>query len=96
VDGNFEPGYTKVALFAKKADDYLHAAILDETGTWSSKLGDGYDIHHKTAECICGPRYGTVMCYMRRKIGGTGDKAAAAEKPPQGSATKGQVSTRPT
>jgi hypothetical protein len=73
TDGNLEPGYTKVALYAKTPEDYEHAVVLDENGTWYSKLGDGFDIHHPTAQCICGPLYGTVMCYMKRKIDGGGN-----------------------
>jgi hypothetical protein len=82
-DGSFEPGYTKVALYAKKANDYQHAAVLDGTGTWSSKLGDGYDIRHKTAQCLSGPFYGAVMCYMRRRIDRVADEEAKTDGPSQ-------------
>jgi hypothetical protein len=54
-DGNYESGYTKVALYAKTPDSYEHVAILDETKEWGSKLGDGYDIQHPTAQCVSGP-----------------------------------------
>lgn len=67
-NGDLESGYTKVALYAIKKDDYKHAAIQEENGEWSSKLGDGFDIRHKTAQCVCGPRYGKIMGYMRRRI----------------------------
>jgi hypothetical protein len=92
ADGRFEPGYTKVALYAKKSDDYKHAAVLDETGTWCSKLGDGYDIHHKTAECVSGPLYGKVMCYMKRRIDVAKVEEANAEESSQGTVTKKQAS----
>jgi hypothetical protein len=62
-----EPGFTKVALYAIHEDDYKRAAIQDKNGDWSSKRGDGYDIRHKTPHCICGPKYGAVVGYMKRK-----------------------------
>ena len=66
---DLEPGFVKVALYAVHPDDYKHAAIQESNGEWSSKLGDGFDIRHKTPHCVCGPQYGTVMAYMKRRIG---------------------------
>jgi hypothetical protein len=63
---DMEPGYRKVALYAIDADDWLHAAIQEPNGEWSSKLGNGYDIRHKTPYCVEGPTYGTVMAFMRK------------------------------
>jgi hypothetical protein len=66
-DGELEPGYKKVALYAIEKESYEHVAIQEANGHWSSKLGDGFDVRHKTAECVCGPRYGKIMGYMKRK-----------------------------
>lgn len=66
-NGILEEGCTKVALYAIDADDYEHAALQEANGEWSSKLGRGFDIRHKTAECVCGPKYGQIMAFMKRK-----------------------------
>lgn len=65
--GHLEAGYQKVALYAIEEGDWLHAAIQEPNGEWSSKLGSGYDIRHKTPHCVEGPTYGTVMGFMRRR-----------------------------
>jgi hypothetical protein len=66
-NGDLEAGFRKVALYAIDKEDYKHASIQERNGEWSSKLGDGFDIRHKTPQCVCGPKYGTVMAYMRRR-----------------------------
>jgi hypothetical protein len=65
-NGELEPGYQKVALYALHKDDWLHAAIQAPNGEWSSKLGSGYDIRHKTPHCIEGSLYGNVVSFMKR------------------------------
>jgi hypothetical protein len=65
--GDLEAGYQKIALYAISKDDWLHAATQESSGEWSSKLGDGYDIRHKSAECVEGSIYGTVMSFMKRR-----------------------------
>lgn len=65
--GDLEAGYQKIALYAIEPDDWLHAAIQELTGEWSSKLGNSYDVRHKTPQCVEGPLYGRVMCFMRRR-----------------------------
>ena len=68
--GDLEVGYQKVALYAIDKDDWLHAAIQEPNGEWSSKLGAGYDIRHKSPQCVEGPIYGTVMCFLKKPIDG--------------------------
>ena len=67
-NGELEPGYRKVALYALNADDWLHAAVQELNGEWSSKLGNSYDIRHKSPESIEGP-----TCFMRKRIAGLQD-----------------------
>lgn len=69
-NGELEIGFQKVALYALKEDDWLHASLQEPNGEWSSKLGSGYDIRHKTPECVCGPTYGNVVGFMKR-VGAT-------------------------
>jgi hypothetical protein len=66
-NGNLEPGFQKVALYAVTEDSWQHAAIQDESGAWLSKLGDEYDVRHKSPHCFEGSIYGQVMCFMKRK-----------------------------
>jgi hypothetical protein len=83
LDGSLEPGYTKVALYAIKEDDYKHAAIQRKSGEWSSKLGDGYDIRHKTPQCVAGPSYGKVMCYMKKRDAEAAHEGTGGAKTPE-------------
>jgi len=69
-NGDFEPGCKKVAFYALKKDDWLHAAVQEQNGEWSSKLGVGYDVRHKSPQCVEGPVYGKVICFMKQRIGG--------------------------
>lgn len=81
ANGDLEVGWQKVALYALEEDDWLHAAVQEQNGEWSSKLGAGYDIRHKTPHCLEGPVYGKVICFMkkRRSPGGQArDRAGAA------------------
>jgi hypothetical protein len=66
-NGDLEAGYQKVALYAHKQDDWLHAAIQEPNGEWSSKLGASYDIRHQSPQCLEGLVYGKVMCFMKRR-----------------------------
>ena len=62
-----EAGYEKIALYARNGF-WTHAARQLPNGKWTSKLGEDEDIEHDSAECICGIKYGTVHCIMRRKL----------------------------
>lgn len=64
-----EPGYEKVALYARN-DLWTHAARQLPDGKWTSKLGPEEDISHKSPSCLEGMAYGNVHCIMRRPIGG--------------------------
>jgi hypothetical protein len=61
-----EPGFEKVALYAK-GGTWSHAALQLPSGKWSSKLGPDEDIEHDTSDCLAGSSYGTVHCIMRRR-----------------------------
>jgi hypothetical protein len=67
-DGGLEEGYRKVALYAIHHDDWLHVAIQEASGDWSSKLGSSYDIRHKTPQCVEGATYGKVVCFMKKSV----------------------------
>lgn len=66
---SLEPGYEKVALFAKEGR-VTHAARQLTTGRWTSKLGSDVDIEHDLRG-IDGEVYGTVVTVLKRPLGTT-------------------------
>jgi len=64
--GEPEDGFSKVALYVDPDGNWSHAARQVEGGKWTSKLGKSVDIRHRTPECVGGPVYGEVACFMRR------------------------------
>lgn len=68
-DGNLEPGFQKVALYAKAGFIYTHAARQLASGKWTSKLGGNIDIEHDTPDAIAGGVYGEVHQFMKRSVG---------------------------
>jgi len=67
-DPNFETGFTKVALYAKTSGQKkpTHMARQLPNGVWTSKLGQGPDIFHRTLECLEGSMYGTVAVILSK------------------------------
>jgi len=61
-----EVGFERIALYAL-GPLWKHAARQLPTGLWTSKLGMDEDIQHTTPETLCGDRYGTLHCIMRRQ-----------------------------
>ena len=64
-DATLEPGFEKVALYARNGA-WQHAARQLPDGKWTSKLGPDEDIEHDDPGCLCGQAYGSVHCIMRR------------------------------
>ncbi len=62
----FEPGFERVALFAK-ADVPKHAARQLPSGRWTSKLGLREDIEHDL-HAVSGEAYGTVVRLLKRPL----------------------------
>ncbi len=67
-NGDMEHGWEKVAIY-RKGSSYSHAARQLDDGTWTSKLGQWYDISHElrglTGE---GPNaYGEVTVFLKRR-----------------------------
>ena len=65
VDGEHEPGYEKVAIYAASGDP-KHAARQRSDGRWVSKLGKGFDIVHDSVDGVAGLLYGVPALYLRR------------------------------
>lgn len=72
-NGQVEPGFEKIALFAKPSGwgpagfEPTHAARQLPDGRWASKLGRFEDIEHVTLESVNSPAYGFAVIFMRRK-----------------------------
>src|ERR1044072_7318956 len=64
--GELEPGYQKVVIYAA-AGRTTHMARQLEDGTWTSKLGEAWDIQHLTLEGMEGRAYGQAVRFMRRR-----------------------------
>ena len=66
---DLEPGYEKVALYARDGE-WTHAARQLESGRWTSKLGMYEDVAHTTLDSLSGDLYGDLHCVMRRPRAG--------------------------
>ena len=69
-DGNLEPGYEKVAIYAMDGEP-THAARQLQNGWWTSKLGKYEDIDHDSLEELQGygfGDYGRVAVFMARPL----------------------------
>ncbi len=65
--GASEVGFEKVALSVGQDGAVLHAARQLVDGTWTSKLGEAWDITHEL-EKLEGEHYGQVACFLRRPL----------------------------
>ena len=65
-----EPGFEKVAIFAKDGRP-MHAARQLPNGNWTSKLGEWQDIEHQSLNAVGSDAsiYGNVALLLRRRIG---------------------------
>jgi hypothetical protein len=63
-DGALEPGFLKVAFYARDGKP-THAARQLSDGSWTSKLGCEIDVIH-TLRGLEGPLYGQVAGFMKR------------------------------
>jgi hypothetical protein len=70
-NGLLEAGWEKVALFAEEVTpgvfEVTHAARQLSSGAWTSKLGEGEDVAHINVADVCGPLYGHVVHFLKRR-----------------------------
>jgi hypothetical protein len=62
---DYEPGFTKVALYVGPDGLVKHAARQLPTGQWTSKMGKGFDLTH-TLEGLEGNLYGRVALVLKK------------------------------
>ncbi len=68
-DGKQEIGFDKIVLYINPDNgEPTHAAKQLPDGSWTSKLGNGVDINHRTPEGLSGKAYGQVAAYMRSQV----------------------------
>jgi hypothetical protein len=67
-DGELEVGYEKAAIYVDAQGLPTHMARQLSTGTWTSKLGEAWDIEHKTVWGVEGNAYGKVGRYLKRPL----------------------------
>jgi len=63
---DFEPGWEKVAIYAKEDGSPSHAARQLPDGAWTSKLGALEDVKHTSLEQLTGDAYGWPVLFLRR------------------------------
>ena len=69
LDGEFEPGVQKIAIYTDSQNMFTHVAIQrTEAPEWSSKLGTWEDISHTTLDALSGWLYGQASFFMERPI----------------------------
>jgi hypothetical protein len=73
LDLSVEPGKQKVAVYMTMNPDgtlgeVTHAAVQQRDGTWTSKLGRGALIRHRTPEALRGAMYGLPVAVYVRSI----------------------------
>jgi len=72
-DVRYEPGIEKIAIYGVIEDNTWianHVARQVGRDKWTSKLGDGHDIEHRTLECLAGydsGEYGAIVVILRRR-----------------------------
>ena len=66
-DGALEDGFEKVALYVDQRTRPTHMARQCSDGTWTSKLGQSFDISHNTPRDVNGPKYGFISTFMKRR-----------------------------
>ena len=69
LDGEFEPGWGKIAVYTDSQKMFTHVAIqLPEARIWSSKMGRWEDISRTTIDAIEGHTCGSANQFLRRPL----------------------------
>ena len=69
ADGSAEPGWEKIAIYAKDDGTPTHVARQLPNGSWTSKLGQLEDIEHQDLDQLSGTHYGRPVRFLRRRRG---------------------------
>jgi len=67
-NGSFEIGTEKIAIYCASNGEPTHAARQIDSGLWTSKLGQSWDIEHSTPSGVEGPLYGSTTQFLGRSL----------------------------
>jgi hypothetical protein len=67
-NGKFKRGIEKVAIYATDKGIPTHAARSLPKRVWTSKMGSGEDIEHKTLSVVEGKEYGKAVKFLKRRL----------------------------
>lgn len=78
-DDTVEEGYDKVALYKASPfydplsrkivkEGWSHAARVLTSGQYHSKVGESFDIYHRSGDVFDGTSYGNIFQFMRRPV----------------------------
>jgi len=67
-DVSLEFLWERVIIYAHGPHEYTHAARQLGDGRWTSKLGEGIDLTHRTPAELSGPAYGAPVQAMKRRL----------------------------
>lgn len=65
---DLEHGFEKIALYRGELDLFSHVAKQLPDGEWTSKLGSGNDIVHRSVNAFEGSHYGSPVRFMKRRV----------------------------
>lgn len=68
ANADHEDGFERVAIFVSADGSVSHMARERPDGTWTSKLGNSYDIIHIALTDIQGQKYGVFHCALRKQL----------------------------
>ncbi|MFA5747375.1 MAG: hypothetical protein WC926_04900 [Candidatus Paceibacterota bacterium] len=66
-NADFDNHYEKIAIYVNSNGVPTHGARMLDEKTWTSKLGQSFDISH-TIDGLNGDEYGSPKVFMRRKL----------------------------
>lgn len=67
-DGLFETDYEKVAIYVGTDGRVKHMARQLDAHTWTSKLGQAWDIEHQTPQGVGCSTYGQATQFLKRRV----------------------------
>ena len=66
-NAELEPGFEKIAMYARADGIPTHAARQLQAGPWTSKLGRMEDIEHELGD-LTGTLYGSIVLVLKRPL----------------------------
>ena len=80
-DATLEIDTEKIVIYGDASGEAHHVAKQLPDGEWTSKLGSGEDIRHKTPDALVGTLYGSPLFFMSRPLGLANTTASVGAPP---------------